>query len=35
VKRVQYDDFETLFPADVPDCIDVEAFEAFMRKETK
>jgi ATP-dependent helicase/nuclease subunit B len=35
VKRVQYDDFETLFPADVPDCIDVEAFEAFMRKETQ
>ena len=35
VERVQYDDFENLFPADVADCIDVEAFEAFMRKETK
>ena len=35
VKRVQYDDFESLFPADVPDCIDVDAFEAFMRKATK
>ena len=35
VKRVQYDDFEGLFPQDVPDCIDVEAFQSFMRKETK
>jgi ATP-dependent helicase/nuclease subunit B len=35
VKRVHYDDFESLFPADVPDCIDAEAFEAFMREETK
>lgn len=35
VKRVQYDDYESLFPAGVPDCIDVEAFEAFMRKETR
>jgi len=35
VERVQYDDFASLFPADVPDCIDVAAFEAFMRRETK
>lgn len=35
VERVQYDDFESLFPAAVPDCIDVAAFEAFMSGETK
>ena len=35
VERVQNDDFESLFPVGVPDCIDVPAFEAFMRKETK
>ena len=33
VKKVKNDDFESLFPADVPDCIDVSAFEAFMRGE--
>ena len=35
IKRVKYEDFESLFPGDIPHCIDVEAFEAFMRKETK
>jgi len=35
VERVEYDDFESLFPAAVPDCIDVAAFEAFMRGETQ
>lgn len=35
IKRVKYEDFESLFPGDIPDCIDVEAFEPFMRKETK
>jgi len=35
VERVQYDDFESLFPAAVPDCIDVTAFEAFMREESQ
>ena len=35
MERVQYDDFESLFPATVPDCIDVAAFEVFMRGETK
>ena len=35
VERVQYDDFESLFPAAVPDCIDVAAFEAFIRGEAQ
>jgi len=35
VERVEYDDFESLFPAAVPDCIDVAAFGAFMRGETQ
>ncbi len=35
VERVQYDDFEALFPGPVPDCIDVPAFEAFMGGETQ
>ncbi|MFP3899002.1 MAG: PD-(D/E)XK nuclease family protein [Dehalococcoidia bacterium] len=35
VERVQYDDFESLFPGAVPDCIDVAALEAFMRGETQ
>ena len=35
VKKLQHDDFESLFPADIPNCMDAEAFEAFMRKETK
>ena len=35
MERVEYDDFESLFPAGVPDCIDVAAFEAFMRGETQ
>jgi len=30
--RVQYDDFESLFPADITDCIDTESFEAFMKR---
>ncbi|MBE0431230.1 MAG: PD-(D/E)XK nuclease family protein [Dehalococcoidia bacterium] len=34
IEKVEYDDFESLFPADVPDCVDVEAFEAFMRGDT-
>jgi len=33
VSKVQFDDFESLFPADIPDCIDVTAFEAFMGEE--
>lgn len=32
---VQFDDFESLFPADIPDCIDVTAFETFMGEEAK
>ncbi len=35
IKRVKYGDFESPFPGDIPDCVDVEAFEAFMRRETK
>jgi len=35
IKRVKYDDFESLFPGDIPDCVDAEAFEAFMRRETR
>lgn len=35
MEKVQHDDFGSLFPARLPDCIDVAAFEAFMRKETK
>ncbi len=35
VERVQYDEFEALFPGPVPDCIDVQDFEAFMRGETQ
>ncbi len=30
--KVQYDDFESLFPADITDCIDTESFEAFMKR---
>ena len=35
VKKVQYDDFESLFPRDIPDCVDVQAFEAFLRGKTE
>ena len=35
VSKVQYDDFESLFPADIPDCINVTAFEVFMGEKTK
>ena len=35
VQSVQYDDFEALFPGPVADCVDVPAFEAFMRGETQ
>ena len=35
VKKVTYDDFESLFPADIPDCIDVTALEAFMGEKRK
>ena len=34
-KKVAYDNFESLFPAGIPDCIDVAAFETFMGKKTK
>ena len=35
VAKVKYDDFESLFPADIPDCIDVAAFETFMGEKAK
>ncbi len=35
MERVQYDDFEELFPGPVTDCIDVPNFEAFMREEPR
>lgn len=31
--RVRYEDFGKLFPAEPPECIDVESFEAFIRGE--
>jgi ATP-dependent helicase/nuclease subunit B len=31
--KVQFDDFESLFPAAIPDCIDVTAFETFRGEE--
>jgi len=34
-KKVTCDDFESLFPAAVPDCIDVTVFETFMKEKTK
>jgi len=33
--KVQFDDFESLFPDDIPNCIDVPAFETFMGEEAK
>ena len=35
VSEVQYDDFESLFPTDIPDYINVTAFEVFMGEKTK
>lgn len=37
VSKVQYDDFECLFPADIPipDCINVTTFKAFMGEKAK
>ena len=35
IKKVTFDEFESLFPADIPDCIDVVAFENFMGEKTR
>ena len=32
--KVRYEDFEKLFAGDVMDCVDAEAFEAYLRGET-